>query len=282
MRSKEINIHLIPTGGIGNQFFQYSFARWINSNIPGSHLIIDKSTYRKYKLRSFILDQYHLDQDVVISESSLSFYWRFKYHLFRGIHRLLFKLTPRKKDGLKHFSHKLFTFFANRGWIICLDSDFHKLNLSKINKRKKIIVFGYFQCIEYFYSIKDIVRKEFEPKNKLSETAMLFLKKIKENTNGSLALSFRCSDYKKLGYFIEDLQPGYTIEINRMIATKYSEYEKIFFTEDIESSRNYITNLDSFLPHAKCEYYQHKLDNLHRRYDNLGICLTCNRQSWIR
>jgi len=241
---KQTKIFLITKSGLGNQLFQYAIARELNLLIPNSKLIIDSSSYKQYKLRAFELDRLNIPSSVSFSANALSFFKKIFFLLMKNFHRVEYKLTrTNKKDGLKHCSHFLFRMRESFGYIIDLDSCYHPLNIKKLAKKRNIYIYGYFQSPVYFENNREQIVRECLPNvDKTSDAYYLGEKMRKDN---SCAVSFRCSELKKLGLFIDDLEPGYIGRMQNELKNE-TNITKYLFTEDIASAKLYLDDFQSY------------------------------------
>lgn len=150
MRKMEKNkIYLPLQGRIGNQLFQYAFARKLQLEIPNNPTIImDDSDIIRCNWENS-LTYYNLPNVEYIHESILE--KRFvmsKQYFLRKIYRVL----TRNKDYMDKFKieQKLTPFLNKNGLFFCENGYIeHHLNINK-----PIYIEGYFQSPKYFDNIK--------------------------------------------------------------------------------------------------------------------------------
>ncbi|MFY9241427.1 MAG: alpha-1,2-fucosyltransferase [Polaribacter sp.] len=130
-------------GGLGNQMFQYAYAKSLQQK--GYKVRIDISKFKNYKLHGgYHLDKYNIDIETSSSFSNL-------------ITRLGFRRSAKEKSLL-------------------FDEKFLKLP-------EKEYVKGYFQTEKYFKEIKNIIYNQFQIKNTLSESTISYKKEIEKYKN---------------------------------------------------------------------------------------------------
>jgi hypothetical protein len=130
-------------GGLGNQMFQYAYAKSLQQK--GYQVEIDISKFKKYKLHG----GYHLDEYNIDLETSSSF--------SNFITRLGFRRSAKEKSLL--FDEKF------------------------LNLPKNEYVKGYFQTEKYFKEIRKILLEQFQIKNALSNSTITYKKEIEKHKN---------------------------------------------------------------------------------------------------
>ncbi|WP_150464417.1 alpha-1,2-fucosyltransferase [Francisella sp. XLW-1] len=145
-------------GGLGNQMFQYAYARALESR--GYDVKIDISEFSKYKLHGgYQLNRYGI-----------------------SIHTIYDKKSYFQK--IRNKIIKKFYFIKEES----LDFDTKYLNLNN-----KQYVEGYFQSERYFIDIRNILLKEFIIQEPLSKYTRLMEEKISKNK--SCSVHIRRGDY---------------------------------------------------------------------------------------
>lgn len=175
-------------GGLGNQLFQYGTMRYLNLKYPGSEMYIDARNYEKFKLRNFEMKEFvcydnikdYLDNPIKYTLA------REGYHVYQYLyHRLCHVQAPM-----------LGSFFAKRG-LVCATVDFE---MPTEFNTDIVFLYGYFGKIKYIKEIKDVLAKDLQLKNPLSEKAEKYMKMIKESKN-AVGVSVRYGmDYRSLGW----------------------------------------------------------------------------------
>lgn len=166
-------------GGMGNQMFQYAVGRAISikNNVPlGLDLafLLDRTPrprFHKFTFRNYQLDVFNIEAQI-IPQSEIPFIYR------------------------QHFSGKLMIYI--NGLINIFDKKFNKWKYFKFNPRvfskgTNVYLNGDWHNLKYFEDIQDVIRKDFTPKNELSENIKKL--KIEIEGNNSLCLHVRRGDY---------------------------------------------------------------------------------------
>ncbi|NMB57373.1 alpha-1,2-fucosyltransferase [Candidatus Beckwithbacteria bacterium] len=167
------------SGGLGNQMFQYAAGRALAKRLKTDFKIDNNFykhqpvniTHRKYELECFKL------KAEIASDQEIR---KLNYFHFKNQNRLLnvlhYHLAPVfEKNYLQEKNpHNL-------------DEKFFK------TKKKNLYLQGSWQSEKYFKNIENIIRKDFDFKNKVNQHANKILNKIK-STN-SISLHVRRTDY---------------------------------------------------------------------------------------
>lgn len=152
------------SGGLGNQMFQYAAARTL-SLLKKSALKADLSAFDRLPERYFALDCFTLQIDSATAKD--------KAQVFGG--SFFYRLFP--KTANTYFSEKHYHF----------QDDF-------FNQPDNAYLEGYFQSEKYFLAARDVIRRDFTFKKKLSVESEKFMVKI-EKTATPISLHFRITDF---------------------------------------------------------------------------------------
>jgi hypothetical protein len=204
-------------GGLGNQLFEYAFARSLVKK-HGSEIIFDLSYYRQQNFRKFNLDKFNINDFKVLSFKD-SFY---------------LKLQKRFPKIFKKFN------ILNES---CGQTDYSNC----LNVKLPCYLNGYWQQSILFEDIKSILRKEFTLKEKLFVKNQKFLNQI-QNTN-SVAVHVRRDDYVSIPqndpYNVCDL--NYYNNALGVINKKVCNPVFFIFSDDIEwCKKNIKTETQTF------------------------------------
>jgi hypothetical protein len=187
-------------GGLGNQMFQYAYAKALQQK--GYSVEIDISKFKKYKLHGgYQLEKYKIDID---TSSPLS--------------NFLSKLGVRKNVKEK-------SLFFNKNF----------LNLPK-NKYVK----GYFQTEKYFSDIRPVLLNQFVIKKELSESTVLYSKEINKHQNSCSLHIRRgdyISD-KKANSVHGTCDLNYYKDAIKLMNEKFKETQFFVFSDDISWTKN--------------------------------------------
>jgi hypothetical protein len=198
-------------GGIGNQMFQYAFGRSISID-KKQILKLDLTSFEHYNLRSFLLDKYKLQLNIVSKDEIGKFNLnnRYKRYIFKKFSKI-FPLITRI-----HFENNEFAF----------NSHVHKSNAE--------YYIGYWQSFKYFENIREILLVEFSLKSPLDQQNRHILSKI-QNCN-SVSIHIRRGDYVSIsrqskGHALIPL--SYYINAVKIIITKVKNPHFFIFSDDI-------------------------------------------------
>ncbi len=186
-----IRIYLIMCGRLGNQLFQYAFARKVQQE-TGQDLAIDftaidqvgNAEWRNY------LEDYQVSTYKIVKKNDYLPIQRVLYKIFRII---------RPKNGLQKqykFDEFIAKWFYKCG-ILFYESDYlcHKYDFSKI-KTKNILIRGWFESEKYFEGMGEILRKEFLPQNPCADVDLV--RKLKETE--SVCVTIRRGNFTETQY----------------------------------------------------------------------------------
>lgn len=210
-------------GGLGNQLFQYAYARKLAKQYGcDSSIYLDTRAYEKYKVRNFEIYQLNLSEDIKRFESLNKRY--FFYDITREIYHVLkylyYKITHKQIDPLFKVLYKFGLFYNGRKYFPA----------KKVN-RKSIFLYGYFQDYRCFEDIEESILEEFDMKSSMSETAMEYYKKIKSSSN-PIALSIRVGeDYLNSNWPI--CSKDYYKKGLEILESKHPNSEVFIFADDI-------------------------------------------------
>ena len=156
-------IHLYISGGCGNQFFQYAFARMIQETVNGD-LEINYNLIRKYKQNRPGND--NLIKCFNVIDYNYKCKTDFGYLVFEFLRfiRGVFRLKDFQKRTYKFYLlvAKLLPFFG----VYYFDAAYYPF---RVYKRRNIYIRGYFESSKYFKEIDDKIRTEFMPKYPILE-----------------------------------------------------------------------------------------------------------------
>lgn len=148
-------IYLAIEGRLGNQFFQYAFARSLQKK-TGEQLVIDYTVPERVGCNGY--------------EESLKYYNVVDYTKTYGdlrdrrvyiIYKVFRKLKP-KNLYLKYIYERIFSPLLNIFGIFYIEND-HKYIKQRILRNKFKYVKGWFESPKYFEEIDDIIKNELTP-----------------------------------------------------------------------------------------------------------------------
>ena len=167
---------VIIKGGLGNQFFQYSFSKFLELNFPTDEILLDFSHYNNHDGKNDIFKPRILDYNVKIKQLNYK----------NRLQRYIFKKFVKYK-----FLFPFIGFFTSK----ILSQ--RKIDIIPIKKLKKANIFdGYWQNITYIENIRSLIIKDFKLNIKISPKAVAYINEVKNNKN-SVFIGFRLGDYTK-------------------------------------------------------------------------------------
>lgn len=195
-------------GGLGNQLFQYSTAKFLAQQ-NNSPLVLDISSFEvnKYTDRKLSILDLNLDEGISIKETG--------------------KLTNLLKK-IPYIKNK----FVNN----IIETEIQEFNYSELKyvNGKINILSGYFQSYKYFHLIKESLVKDLKPKIK-SYKLRQYEEEINSKQN-TISLHVRRGDYVKLGWDLDVTYYMNALEIlsEKLNLNKYKNGELFVFSDDIE------------------------------------------------
>ena len=219
-------------GGLGNQMFQYAYAKALENK--GLEVKIDISAFETYKLHGgYQLDKYTIDLDVTTKDENDKFYSN------SNVLKIL------KKFGID-FSKKIIE--KN----LLFDNDL-------LSVKYDSYIEGYFQCEDYFSSMRDELIKDFTIKNELSQ----YSKKIENqilNKDVSASLHIRRGDYisdEKSNNIHGACSLDYYNKAIELMNSKFASISFYIFSDDINWAKKnldinnaiYIDSEEKRIPH---------------------------------
>ena len=186
-----MNRIVIIKGGLGNQFFQYSFSLYLKKKFINDNILLNFSSFSNTKKdNNEIFIPRILDYNISFTEKK-------SLKDFSTILYFLAKLFNYR------YSLKLLSLFHPK---ILKQDRVHSLSIEKMSK--KSLFDGYWQNMDYVVEIEDELRSHLIYKRKLSKNALLAKKNILLDKK-SVFIGFRLGDYRnkklKKKYGIIDL-----------------------------------------------------------------------------
>lgn len=211
-------IYLNLVGGLGNQLFEYAFAREVQYKTGQKICISTYEIVAHDKKRKPTLMEYNLSKNVSFTQKKLPWY----------VHRRNYISKVLRKISAKNY----FSFFQKLGSYIWYSEEIIEL---KDTNADKIFIGGYWQSEIYFKEVVEELHKELIPRN-LSDTNKILLNKIKSEK--SICLHIRRGDY--VGTTYQVCTVDYYKRALEMIR-QYSEATIFVFSDDIEWVKKTIT-----------------------------------------
>lgn len=206
-------------GGLGNQLFQYTFLKNLESCQPSSNVyadftdytLIDKDSIRVPRIKELKIRineaEKSLIKKVVIFERNTN----------------PIRLKSKIKIGIEGVFNKKYYFEKNRAY-------------SNLKKIKKYTYFdGYWQSWKYVFPMEKELRKEITPRNSLSETTQSVINIIKNES--SVFVGIRCGDYltnKKMVKHYGGFQKDYYLKAMGYMCKQLKDPTFYIFTNDLD------------------------------------------------
>jgi hypothetical protein len=196
-------------GGLGNQMFQYAYAKSLQQK--GYEVKVDISAFETYKLHGgYQLDKYNINLKVSSIKENNNFYRN------TIINKTLQKLKLYKGRIIKEKS----LLFSN--------------DLLDIDDGNYID--GFFQSEQYFLAVKEKILKEFTIKDNLSDYAKLMGQKI-QSADNTVSIHIRRGDYifNKSARKIHGIcSLSYYQQAIELLKYKFPHIKYFIFSDDID------------------------------------------------
>lgn len=202
-------------GGLGNQMFQYAYAKALQDS--EYEVKLDVTAFNKYRLHGgFQLDHYKTDIQIANDDDIKKF----------GINTIKSKLIS--KIGM-----------LPRSQILESSASFDKYFLQP---EDNIHIVGYFQSYKYFLSVDKLLRKQFNISTELSDYGKSVHKEIQESGQ-------TCSIHVRRGDYLLKKNANHVVLPIEYYKRSIEFYKKNFgnikffvFSDDIEWARNFFSS----------------------------------------
>lgn len=183
-----MNIIVKIRGGLGNQLFQYAYAKKMAYIYNADKVILDTSYYNNTHIRGLNIDKYSLAYNVEINNKSSKIF---------DVLYLFYRISDKISLKFLHKHRKETVFLSRFGFVFC-DKSFEKPLNSK--KNRQLYLAGYFQDETSIHEIAKSLNDDLRIKKQISKKAELFKKEILASDQG-IGVSIRIGeDYKKFGW----------------------------------------------------------------------------------
>ena len=255
-----MEIHVYLTGRLGNQLFQYAFARHLQKEYGGKIICnfyelehrSEKAAWVPGKF-NYEMSNYKLNDSILIEDIKLPWFADFS----NPIIRIVKKVIPRI----------YFNLMASKGYLLWQKNSY--INIPAI-RNNEIIVNGWWQDVRFFHDVEAELSNEIVPTTKpISENEYLY--NIAEREN-SVCVSIRGGNYlvpkvkKKL--FVCDKE--YFYNAIELIKSKVRNAIFIVFSDDLEWVKSYI-KLEEKFPECKF-YYESGKDTVEEKLRMMTKC----------
>lgn len=231
-----MDIHVYLTGRLGNQLFQYAFARHLQKKYGGRIICnIYELEHRSEKMKHvpekfhYDMRNYKLNQNVTLEDLRLPWYADFLHPIIRVIKKI--------------FPKQLFQIMVKQGCILWQRNDYIEIPDLKCNS---VILNGWWQDFRFFHDVEKELQKEIVPMTApVAENNQIY--RIASSTN-SVCISVRGGNYLVHGVkeklFVCDRQ--YFFNAVEKISELISNPVFIVFSDDLEWVRKHIRFEDEF------------------------------------
>jgi len=204
-------------GGMGNQMFQYAFARSLQEKIKQNRIMLDISDFKYDILRNYSLKHFTLNDTVIIDDTG-------RYNKFYDQ-----RVNPILKIGTKfcpNFQYMIFSIFSIYLW------DYAKYKEIKIIRQSKnIMLHGLWQSGAYFDEISSIIADEFSVRGEALYENQLLIDSIK-NCN-AVCVHVRRGDFLSTANKLSNCTNQYYEEAMKYIDTHVVYPIYFIFSDDI-------------------------------------------------
>jgi hypothetical protein len=174
-------------GRIGNQLFQYAYARAVQNKMEERsgekcQIIID-DVYNNSENYYNSLQNYSLHNVIYVSDRSLLHGREWKIPYF--VQRVLNRLEIGKSDSERHIIEKRNQKFLNMCGVIKCDEDYIEIS-DKYSK--DVIIDGYFQSEKFFYDVKDEIKQIFRIEDEVDKSGYPNLEMIKKRNTVCISI----------------------------------------------------------------------------------------------
>ena len=220
-------------GGLGNQLWQYAFARNLSIQL-NKKLILDISFYKNPLIdfsksfhSKFELNKFNLPSDIYIKDNIYNHSYRFYKYFLKYLPKYLINLFFNADD------FKINNFIFERRLF-----KKKKLNLQNLKKGSSYYI-GYWQSKDYFSKNINIIENELKIK-KISKEVKKNLKIIKNNY---VAIHIRGGD-NKFEKNYENPNNKYYLKIFNFFKKKNNKFKFHIFTDDLFYTKKLIKDLE--------------------------------------
>lgn len=168
--------------GLGNQMFQYAFARYLQSRY-NEKIIFETSKLGKKAARLYGLDKLSLNSNVRLANKFENIILKLYSKIIRVICEKVFKISFNSNIG--YYKMIKIGLYTTEEPIKFFEFRYSKLPIK--------IVRGYFQSPKYFEQIENIIKQEFRVSTYCNEESEAFIRQL--NNSESVCVHIRRGDY---------------------------------------------------------------------------------------
>lgn len=168
--------------GLGNQMFQYAFARYLQS-VYDEEIIFETTKLGNRAVRSYGLDKLNLNSNCRLANKFENIIFKCFSKFVRVISSKIFKISQNNEEGYRKMIR--FGFYTTEEAIKYFQFEKCRLPIK--------VVRGFFQSPKYFNEIEDIIRKEFVVTTECNNSNLCLIKEL--NSCESVCVHIRRGDY---------------------------------------------------------------------------------------
>lgn len=202
-------------GGLGNQMFEWAFAR-AYSLINNCEILLDLSSFEKVKEASNSITQWNYELD--------KFCLKAKFANKKQVNSLKGSKVPTPR-----IIRNLFNIPKYKSLIV-YEKKPQVFDAELLKNKKNVYFEGYFQTEKYFSAFRECLLEDFTLKTELDEKNKLMLKKIK-STN-SISIHVRHGDYLNLKDIYKICSLDYYKNAINLIAKQIDKPHFYIFSDD--------------------------------------------------
>ena len=219
----EREIHVYLTGRLGNQLFQYSFAKMLQKKYGGKIILnVYELEHRSEKMKhvpgkfSYDMENFLLNDEIEL-EDKKPVWFAFLGNFFNKICRKL-------------FPHLFFKILAKKGYLVWMSNEYVRIPEMKQNK---IFVCGWWQNLLYYENVEAELQKMIVPKSTPNQKNKYIYENINHN---SVCVSIRGGNYlvPKIKKYLYVCDKNYFYDSIELIKNKISKPKFVVFSDDIE------------------------------------------------
>jgi len=178
-------------GGLGNQMFQYACAFALSERLK-TGLALDVDDFKGDNLRKFALGEWQISEN----QKLISTHWDSRWNsVFLAPNCFFSNQIPWPKCLFNFILH-LFLRLRYWNWKIIVEKQSgHYQNMFQLrDKKKRILLSGYWQSEQYFIDIEKCILDIFTPSQNLSHEDLTLASTMSKNP-ASVSVHIRCGDY---------------------------------------------------------------------------------------
>ena len=220
------DVIVLMKGGLGNQLFQYAFARNIQLKYGYNNIILDVSELDGIKDREYELDKF------VLPDECVKVYKGNEYAAYSRRRNLLLKF------GMRFLPKSVYNLEAKGNKFIWDNSEYVNVD-DKINKSADVVINGYWQSEKYFIDNVDTIFNDL----KIEDTGRFEKSDIYKAISGtnSTCIHVRLTDYLNISEYntfgIEYYKQGIEYVKERTDSTFF------VFSDDVEAAQKMLSPL---------------------------------------